>query len=207
MHRLAILRLLLTAAALLAAVALPWVGSVRAAGMTVAVARFYAPTPVTTYTGLVPEEYASADMSSKLSAAAGGRFAVVPREQVRADEGGLRWHDSDVLRFARLAELARATEADHVVVGWIQSLVLDRLGGGGADLDFGGGAGGGVLSGLAVVTVQVFDASQGRIVYQTKLTGHSLGTLPYMVVENAIDDAVRRAVPEIAAPLTAVAAQ
>lgn len=190
-------------AAAAAVVLLPWSWPAGAADHTVAVALFYAPTPVTTYSGLIPEEYASAGMSARLAAAAAGRFTVVPRAQVRAQEGGLRWREWDVLRFARLRELARAAGADRVVVGWIESLVLEHLGGGGNNFDFGGGEGGGVLSGMAVVVTQVFDASQGRIVYQTRTAGHAFGTLSMVVVEGALDDAVRRAAVQLPDPLTA----
>ena len=194
-------RVAVAVAALLPALA-PWAPPAVAAGHTVAVALFYAPTPVTEYSGLIPEEYASEDMSAKLVAASAGRFSVVPRGQVRTQEGGLRWREWDALRFARLSELGRAAGADRVVVGWIESLVLDRFGGGGNNFDF-GGEGGGVLAGLAVVTAQVFDVSQGRIVYQTKVAGHSFGTLPMLAVQNALDDAVRRAAAGIPDSLTA----
>lgn len=176
-------------------------GQVAAADHTVAVALFYAPTPVTTYTGLVPEEYASADLSARLAAASGGRFTVVPRDQVRAQEGGLRWQEWDALRFARLQELGRAAGADTVVVGWINSLVLDHLGGGRSGFDLGGGDGGGVLSATAVMTVQAFDASQGRIVSQSKVAGHAMGASTIRVVQDALDDAVSRAATQLPATL------
>jgi len=188
--------------AAVAALLLPWPAA-DAADHTVAVALFYAPTPVTTYSGLIPEEYASADMSAKLAAGAAGRFAVVPRDRVRAEESGLRWRDSDALKFARLSELARAAGADRLVVGWIESLVLDRMGGGGNKLDPGGGEGGGTLMAVAVMNVQVFDASQARIVYQMKFAGHAVGTSESYVVQSALDDAVRRAVVQLPDPLTA----
>ena len=191
------------AACVTAALAFSSGASAAAADHTVAVALFYAPTPVTTYSGLIPEEYASEDMSAKLAAASGGRFAVVPRGQVRAQEGGLRWREWDALRFARLGDLGRAAGADRLVVGWIESLVLDRLGGGGNDFDIGGGEGGGTLAGYAVVVAQVFDTAQGRIVYQTKVAGHSLGAVPTLVVQGALDDAVRRAAVQLTDPLTA----
>ena len=179
-------------------------GSVVAADRTVAVALFYAPTPVNTYNGIAPEEYASADMSARLAASSAGRFAVVARERVRAQESGLRWQEWDALRYARLGELAHAAGADTIVVGWIQSLVLDRFGGGGHNFSMGGGEGGGVLSAVTVVVAQVFDASQGRIVHQTKVDGHALGAVPMIVVQGALDDAVRRAVAQLAGPLTAL---
>lgn len=194
-------RVLGLCAAVVAALLLPW-RPATAGDRTVAVALFYAPTPVNTYNGTVPEEYASADMSARLAAASAGRFAVVSRDRVRAQESGLRWQEWDALRYARLGDLAHATGADTVVVGWIQSLVLDRFGGGGRTFDPGGGEGGGTLAATATVLVEVFDASQGRIVYQTKVNGYSLGAIPYVVIQAALDDAVRRATGPLTGPLT-----
>lgn len=182
-----------------AALLLSW-GPAAAAGHTVAVALFYAPTPVTTYIGLIPEEYASEALSARLAAASGGRFTVVSRDRVRAQEGGLRWQEWDVLRFARLQELGRAAGADTVVVGWIESLVLDRLGGGRSGFDL-GGDGGGVLTATAVMTVQIFDAFQGRIVSQTKVAGHAMGAVTMRVVQGALDDAAGRAAAQLPAAL------
>jgi hypothetical protein len=179
--------------------------SAGAADHSVAVALFYAPTPLTTYAGLIPEEYASAGMSAKLAAATAGRLVVVPRADVKTRESGMRWRESDALRFARLSDLAHAAGADRLVVGWIQVLALDHLGGGGAkDLDASSGEGGGLLDGFAVMVVQVFDASQGRIVYQTSVTGRASGMISMRVVQATLDDAVRRAVVQVVGPLTAV---
>lgn len=187
----------ITAAVLVPAALLLSRGPVAAADRTVAVALFYAPTPITTYSGLVPEEYASADLSARLAAASGGRFTVVPRDRVRAQEDGLRWREWDALRFARLQQLGHAAGADTVVVGWIDSLVLDRLGGGRSGFDMGGGDGGGVLIATAVMTVQTFDATQGRIVSQTKVAGHAMGAVTLQVVQSALDDAAGRAAAQL----------
>ena len=194
-----VLRALAAAIVVPAALLLSW-GPAAAADHTVAVALFYAPTPVATYTGLIPEEYASGALSARLAAASGGRFTVVPRDRVRAQEGGLRWQEWDALRFARLQELGRAAGADTVVVGWIDSLVLDKLGGGPSDFDF-GGDGGGVLTATAVMTVQIFDVTQGRIVSQTKVAGHATGAVTMRVVQKALDDTVSRATAQLPAAL------
>jgi hypothetical protein len=170
------------------------------------VALFYAPTPLAAVPELIPEEYASADMSARLAAASAGRLAVVPRAQVKAKENALHWREADALRFARLGELAQAVGADRVVVGWIRQLALDRLGGSGTNVDIGGGGGGGLIDGLAVVVVQVFDASRGRIVYQTQVEGHAMGGLPTQVAQQAVDDAVRRGATRLIGPLTGASA-
>ncbi|HLW47143.1 MAG TPA: hypothetical protein VKW09_05185 [bacterium] len=179
---------------------------VQAADQTAAVVLFYATTPVTTYSGVVPEEYASAGMSTRLTAASAGRLTVVPRDQVRAQEQGLRWRESDVLRFGRLEELAHAAGAGRLVVGWIRQLIIDHLGGGAGDLDVGGGEGGGLTVGDAVMEIQVFDAAQGRITYQTEVAGHATGAITMRVVQDTLDDTVGRAVAQIVGALTAAPA-
>lgn len=179
-------------------------GPVRGADHTVAVALFYAPTPVTTYTGVVPEDYVAADLSTLLAAGSSGRFTVVPRERVRAAENALHWRPDDVLRFGRLEQLAAAVGADRVVMGWIRQFIVEGNGGGGGqDFDLGGGAGG-LITGLAVVEYQVFDATQVRIVYETESEGHTVGgvNLP-RAAQATLDDVDRRGAAQLIAPLTA----
>jgi hypothetical protein len=177
---------------------------VRGADHTVAVALFYAPTPVTTYTGVVPEDYVAADLSTLLAASSAGRLTVVPRDRVKAAEYALRWRTDDALRFGRLQQLAAAVGADRVVVGWIRQLTVEGNGGGGGpDFDLGGGAGG-LITGLAVVEYQVFDAAQGRIVYETESEGHAVGgvSLP-RAAQATLDDVDRRGAAQLIGPLTA----
>jgi hypothetical protein len=184
---------------LMAAVA----ASVRAADHTVAVALFYAPTPVTTYPGVVPEEYIAADLSGVLATASAGRVAVVPADRVRAEEYALRWRPADALRFARLQELAGALGADRVVVGWIRQFTVEGNGGGGGpEFEVGGGAGG-LITGLAVVEYQVFDATQGRIVYETQVEGHATGGLNLSTAAQiTLNDVDRRGATQLIGPLT-----
>jgi curli biogenesis system outer membrane secretion channel CsgG len=189
-------------------------GAIAAAGMptpaagaadhTVAVVMFYAPSPVITYPGVVPEEYVASDLSTILAASSGGRFTVVPRDRVRAEESALRWREWDALRFARLAELASAVGADRVVVGWIRQFTVEGNGGGGGqDFDLGGGAGG-LITGTAVVQYQIFDATQGRIVYETQVEGHGTGgpNLP-AAARITLEDVDRHGAALLVAPLTA----
>ena len=174
-----------------------------AAGRTVAVAVFYAPSPLATYNGLIPEQYAAASLTSMLATASGGRVTVVPRDQVRATEGELQWHEADALRFARLSELAHAAGADRVVVGWIRELTWSTGGGGGrGSIDALGGGTGGMLIGLADVVYQVFDATQGRIVYETRTQGNSVGGFVYTAAQAVLDDAGRRATAQLLGSLT-----
>jgi hypothetical protein len=178
-----------------------------AADHTVAVAVFYAPSPLETYTGIVPEQYAAASMTAMLAAASGGRVTVLPRDEVRAKEGELQWHETDALRFARLGELAHAVGADRVVVGWILTLTWSTGGGGGRGaIDKGGSDAGGMLVGLADVIYQVFDATQGRIVYETRTVGNSVGGIKYVAAQAVLDDAGRRATAQLIGPLTGTGA-
>jgi hypothetical protein len=179
-------------------------GPARAADHTVAVAVFYAPTPVTTYTGVVPEEYVAAELSNVLAAASGGALTVLPRDRVRAEEDALRWRTDDALRFARLQQLAAALGVDRVVVGWIRQLTVEGNGsGGGRDFELGGGSGG-LITGTAVVVYQLFDAAQGRIVYQAQSEGHAVGGPNLASAARAtLDDVDRRGAAQLIGPLTA----
>jgi hypothetical protein len=171
-----------------------------AADPTVAVAVFYAPTPTPTYPGVEPEQYGAAALSRTL-AASDGSVTVVPRNRVIAEETALRFHPSDTLRFARLAALARALGAGRLVVGQIRLWSIDSMGGGGGrDFEFGGG-GSGMLTGLAVVDYQVFDASQGRIVYDTQVQGNAVGTLTSTTARATLDDADSRGAARLAGAL------
>lgn len=192
--------------AVLTVAVLYWPKRTQAADQTVGVVLFYATSPLTTYSGVVPEEYASVRLSARLAAVAAGRVSIVPRDQIRAQELTLRWQEADVLRFARLGELARAAGASRLVVGWIRQFVIDHLGGGRGNLSVGGGEGGGLTVGETVVTVQVFDAAQGRIVYQTEVTGHGMGAITLDVVQDMLDNAATRAATELVGPLTAPSA-
>jgi curli biogenesis system outer membrane secretion channel CsgG len=194
-----LLAVVLAVLGLMAVVAAP----VRAADHTVAVALFYAPTPVTTYPGVVPEDYIAADLSNVLAAASGGRFTVMPHDRVRAEEYALRWQEADALRFARLQELAGALGADRVVVGWIRQFTVEGNGGGGGpDFDLGGGAGG-LITGMAVVEYQVFDATQGRIVYETQVEGHATGGVNLgTAAQITLNDVNRRGAARLIGPLT-----
>jgi hypothetical protein len=198
-------RLVAGLVAVLAAAALPAgvAGSAGAAGPTVAVARFYAPSPVATYPDVVPEEYLASNLSTVLASAGAGRVTVVPQDKVRAAESALRWQEADALRFARLQALAHAAGADRVVVGQIRQFALDTAGGGGGrDFELGGGTGG-MMTGLAVVLYQIFDAASGRIVYQTQVPGHSVGTITGLAAAGALDDADRHAAVQLLGPLSA----
>jgi hypothetical protein len=136
----------------------------------VAVPDFFALGPVPPVEGVVPEEFAADALANLLAKNAGTRRTALPREAVRRAESALEWKPSDALRFARLQALGRAVGADRLLIGWIQRLDLDQGGGGGT-----GAAGRHFLSAFAVITVQVFDVGQGRIVSQVQQSGYELG--------------------------------
>jgi hypothetical protein len=176
-------------------------GPAGAADHTVAVAVFYAPTPLPSFPSMVPEQYAAANLTVMLAAAAGGRITIVPRDQVMVKESELHWREADVLQFARLGELAHAVGADRVVVGWIRVLTWNA-GGSGGRADIMGGGNAGIRYGLADVVYQVFDAAQGRIVYETRAEGHSVGGTLTIVAQATLDDAGQRGAAQLLGPLS-----
>jgi hypothetical protein len=161
----------------------------------VGVVDFYAVTPVATYNGLVPEAYAADRLSQALARDGAGRLTVIPRPAMRQAERAIGWHGPDILKFARLSELARQAGADRLVVGQIRMLFVNSEGS--HEGVPGGGGGEGMKTGLAVLVVQVFDASQGRIVAETRQAAQGLGPIDYLVVEDQLDSAVAHAVPPL----------
>lgn len=192
---------LVMAAAVVAALA----GPVRGADHTVGVVIFYTPTSLETASGITPEEYAAGALTERLAAAASGRFAVLPRGRMRMEERRLRWSTADDLRFARLVELGHASGADRLVIGWYRLLEIENSGGGGVNITPEGNSGG-LLTGHVVFVLQIFDVSQGRIVYQTTTDGRAAGgSRPYLL-ERTLNDGVDRGVPALIRVLSGSAA-
>ncbi len=169
-------------------------GAQPSKGLGVAVVDFYAPSPLPPIEGFVPETLAADELTGLLTASADRRVLVVSRDAVRQAESAMAWRGSDALRFARLQELARALNVDRLVVGWIQRLDLDQGGGGGPQA---GGGGRHFLSGFATVTVQVFDAKQGRILSQAQESAYELGLIRARVTGRLLQHALERALPSI----------
>src|SRR5690348_11690202 len=94
------------AVALAMASSVPTVGSAAARGSGIGVVDFYAG-PLRPLEGIVPEARAADDLAALVARAAGTQIIVIPRATVRQAESAIRWQGSDVLRFARLQELAR----------------------------------------------------------------------------------------------------
>lgn len=89
---------------------------------------------------------------------------MTPRGVVRRAEASIAWRNEDALRFDRLETLARAAGADQLVIGWITML----------NVDMGGSHDGGPPTADVSVVVQVFDATQGRIVAETRRSAFPL---------------------------------
>jgi len=162
---------------------------------TAGVVEFYAPSLVPAIVSVIPEEFATNDLSAALGRAGAGRIAMVPGPAMRQAEAALRWHASDVLTFARLADLAQRAHADLLVVGWIKQF--------GVGPDNGGDMGipsGGPFSGTATVVVQIFDPAQGRLVWQTSGSSWSHG----MVLSLVIQDMLHRAIAPTVQPALSV---
>jgi len=165
-----------------------------AQGLGVAVADFYAPSPLPPVEGIVPEELAADELTRLLAQSAGQQVTVLSRVAVRQSESAIGWRGSDVLRFARLQELARRLGANRVLVGWIQQLELDQGGGGGSQA---GGGGRHFMSGFATVTVQVFDAKQGRIVSPVPASDNEIGLVRARVTERLLHKVLEGALPSV----------
>jgi hypothetical protein len=115
----------------------------------------------------------------------------LPRGELRTAEGRLGWHPSDVLNFSRLQALGQAVQADRLVVGWISRIAFTRV-------DFA------LFDAASNVTTQVFDVSQGRIVWQHESYGTGVAGSPDVALQMALERAVaagtRAAVPAVSAP-------
>ena len=180
----------IVAIALAVASSAPTIGRAAARGAGIGVVDFYA-VPLRPLEGLTPEVVAADDLAA-LVAHSGTQIAVIPRAAVRQAESVIRWQTRDILSFARLKELAGALDADFLLVGRIDRLDLDRGGGGGAQT-----RGRHLLTGLATVTVQVFDPRQGRVVSQTEQSAYEVGVVDTRVAERLIRRVVEATVPSI----------
>jgi hypothetical protein len=165
---------------------------------TVGVVDFYAPTPLGAFVGVFPERFAADDLSAQLARAANGRFTVIPRGTMERAEGALRWRDVDVLHYDRLGALARSVGADALILGWIPLLVVDA-GGAGVVIPPDGE---GPPSAEVNLVIQVFDATQGRRVAETKQAASALGTTRSLLTQRVLHDALVPAVVPVTDALT-----
>lgn len=185
------------AAMLAVASSAPAAGGAPARGVAVGVVDFYARGPLPPLVGVVPEVLAADDLAGLVARSAGAQITVIPRATVRQAESGLGWQGSDALRFARLRELARALDADLLLLGWFERLDLDRGSSGNAQ-----GRGTPQVTAFAAVTVQVFDPRQGRIVSQVEGSAYEIGIVNSRVAERLIQRVVEGTVPSILSAIT-----
>ena len=166
-----------------------------AAVPVVGVVDFYATEPVEGALGVVPEQFAADDLSAALARAGEGQVVVVPRAEVSNAEAALRWRGEDVLSFARLGALAQRLHADRLVVGWITLLSVGRTDGGPSP--------GSQYFGTVNLVVQIFDAAQGRLVWETKGAAVAEGIILALVLQDVLHQAVAPTVAPTLAALTA----
>jgi hypothetical protein len=172
-----------------------------AAVPAVGVVDFYARRTLASFGGATPTRFAANDLSQLLADASAGRFTVAAREAMEQAEAQLGWQGDDVLRFARLRELARAASVDQLVVGWITLLAVSVGGGNSKPPDGGNGP----PTALSNLVLQVFDAGQGRIVGETHESGFAMGASPHLLQEWALHRALVPAIPALMATLTSQA--
>ncbi len=182
--------------ALVMTVTLLRAGAAAAAGSSVGVVDFYAPSPLPLIGSVIPERTAADELSAFL-ARAGNGVTVVPRATVVQAERTMGWREQDALKFDRLSALARAAGADRLVVGWIRTLNL-----GGAGNEPRVPSGNGMRLAQAAVVVQVFDAGQGRLVAERSAAGTAIGVVPEVLVRDVLRNAIAPAVPWLVTQLT-----
>ena len=157
-----------------------------AAVLAVGVVDFYALRTFASFSGITPTRFAADDLSPMLASVSGGRFAVVESAAMEQAESQLGWQNGDVLRFERLRALARAVNADRLVVGWITLLAVS-VGRSNNKLANGGN---GPPTALSNLVFQVFDAGQGRIVSEMRESGFAMGASPHLLQEWALHRAL-----------------
>jgi len=163
-----------------------------AQGPGVAVVDFYAPSPLSPVGAVIPEELAADVLAGLLTKSAPQQVRLLSRAAVRQAASEIGWKGADVLRFARLQELARRLNADRIVTGWIQRLEVNQ-GGSSSPVPGGGNA----VTGFATVNVQVFDAKQGRIVSQVQESAYEIGLVRARVAEQLLHTVLERAFPSV----------
>lgn len=165
-----------------------------AAALSVGVVEFYAPTPL----GLFPlslEQYAAGDLTGMLTRSASDRLNVIPAATMRHAEADLHWQNADVLHFDRLRALAKAVDANRLVVGWIPLFSVDA--GGGRSIPIPDDGNGPPTADVNII-VQVFDAGEGRLVGQTpREWGSAIGLLRWQVATAAMHFALERSMPDV----------
>jgi hypothetical protein len=143
--------------------------------------------------GLTPGRFAADDLSQTLAGITHRLLTVIPRKTIRDAEASLNWQSADLLRFDRLAELARRVGADHLFVGRIESLITQTQGR--------SSLGGNMSRADASVRLQVFDAAQKRLLGSALGSGLGLGPSQQVAAQQALhqanSDALSKAVAKL----------
>jgi len=153
----------------------------------VAVVDFYSPgaLPISVVTD--PEPYAADVLTGLLVRGGGNAITVLPRSEVRAEERSLAWRSQDALNYSRLGTLAQALHADRVMLGWITRVSVFRQ-----DIL--------AFNADVALTMQMFEARQGRIVWQRETDGFGLAGFPDFAVQVAVERGLSRGLkPAVAA--------
>lgn len=139
----------------------------------VAVADFYSPgaLPIAVVTDLEP--YAADVLTGLLVRAGGGALTVLPRSEVRAQQRALKWRSRDALNYSRLEALARALHADRVMLGWITRVSVFRQ-----DIL--------AFNADVALNIEMFQARDGRIVWQRETYGVGLSGSPDFAAQIAL---------------------
>ena len=187
-------RVLLWLGVLFAGVSLwPAAGAASSTVRTVGIVDFYVSSPLPSFEGVFPEQFAADDLTGLLTRAGTGRLAVTPRRVVERAEATMGWRNEDALRFGRLRALADSVGADQLVIGWITML----------NVETGGSRGTGDLPTSDVeLVVQIFDAAQGRIVAESRQRAYALfGGTRALLAEKGLHLALAPTVPWLIATL------
>ena len=153
----------------------------------IAVVDFYSPgaLPISVVTD--PEPYAADVLTGLLVRGGGNVITVLPRGDVRAGERSLGWRAQDALNYSRLGALAQALHADRVMLGWITRVSVFRQ-----DIL--------AFNADVALNMQMFDARQGRIVWQRETDGFGLAGFPDFAVQIAVERGLSRGLkPAVAA--------
>lgn len=140
----------------------------------VAVADFYSPgaLPVAVVTDLEP--YAADVLTDLLVRTGRAALTVLPRSEVRAQQRALGWRSRDALNYSRLGALARALHADRVMLGWITRVSVFRQ-----DIL--------AFNADVALNIQMFQARDGRIVWQRETGGFGLSGSPDFAAQIALE--------------------
>jgi len=140
--------------------------------------------------GLVPGRFSADDATTVIQRAAPAGLAVISRTTVTQAQTALSWRDTDITSYARLNALANDAHATYLMIGTVDRFSVDRLSSGGSQ-----------YRGQATVHIQVFTAAPARISPAVTGTGSSIASVSRIVAQQALHDAIARAMPSVLAAI------